>query len=163
MWETWVWSLGREDPPGEGNGNPLQYSCLENPLDGWRCLVGDSPWSPKQSDTTERLHFHFHTVHEVLQARTLEWVAFPIYRGFFPTQGVNPGLLHCRQIFLPAEPQGKPKNTRVDSLSLLQQIFLTQELKQGLLNCRLILYQLIYQGSPTRTYFIAWGALLSIL
>ena len=27
MLETWVWSLGREDPPGEGNGNPLQYSC----------------------------------------------------------------------------------------------------------------------------------------
>ena len=31
--ETWVRSLGREDPPGEGNGNPLQYSCLENPMD----------------------------------------------------------------------------------------------------------------------------------
>ena len=25
---------GQEDSPGEGNGNPLQYSCLENPLDG---------------------------------------------------------------------------------------------------------------------------------
>ena len=31
MSETWVWSLGREDPPGIGNDNPLQYSCLENP------------------------------------------------------------------------------------------------------------------------------------
>ena len=32
MQETWVRSLGGEDPsPGEGNGNPLQYSCLENP------------------------------------------------------------------------------------------------------------------------------------
>ena len=31
--ETRVWSLGQEDPPGEGNGNPLQYSCLENPMD----------------------------------------------------------------------------------------------------------------------------------
>ena len=28
MWMTWVQS------PGEGNGNPLQYSCLENPMDG---------------------------------------------------------------------------------------------------------------------------------
>ena len=27
-------SLGGEDPPGEGNGNPLQYSWLENPVDG---------------------------------------------------------------------------------------------------------------------------------
>ena len=33
MGETWVRSLGWEDSPGEGNGNPLQYSCLENPMD----------------------------------------------------------------------------------------------------------------------------------
>ena len=32
--ETQVRSLGREDPPGEGNGNPLWYSCLENPMEG---------------------------------------------------------------------------------------------------------------------------------
>ena len=95
---------------GEGNGNPLQYSCLENPRDGgawwaafygvaqsrtilkwlssnssssklgrrgrrkrWhptpvllprkphgrRSLLGCSPWGGKESDTTERLHFHF--------------------------------------------------------------------------------------------------------
>ena len=31
MWETWVRSLGREDPLEKGNGNSLQYSCLENP------------------------------------------------------------------------------------------------------------------------------------
>ena len=48
----------------------------------------------------------------------------------------------------PAEPQGKPKNTRVGSLSLLQWIFLTQESNWGLLHCRRILYQLSYQGSP---------------
>ena len=29
--ETWVRSLGREDSPGGGHGNPLQYACLENP------------------------------------------------------------------------------------------------------------------------------------
>ena len=34
MWETWDRSLGWEDSPGEGNGNPLQYSCLESPMDG---------------------------------------------------------------------------------------------------------------------------------
>ena len=32
--ETRVRSLGWEDSPGEGNGNPLQYSCLENPMNG---------------------------------------------------------------------------------------------------------------------------------
>ena len=40
---------------GEGNGNPLQYSCLENPMDGGAC-VGYSPWDRKESDTTERLN-----------------------------------------------------------------------------------------------------------
>ena len=34
MQETWVRSLDWKDSPGEGNGNPLQYSCLENPMDG---------------------------------------------------------------------------------------------------------------------------------
>ena len=49
---------------------------------------------------------------------------------------------------LPFEPQGKPRNTRAGSLSLLQWIFLTQELNQGLLHCRWIPYQLRYQESP---------------
>ena len=34
MRETWVRFLGQEDSSGEGNGNPLQYSCLENSMDG---------------------------------------------------------------------------------------------------------------------------------
>ena len=42
--------LGRS--PGEENGNPLLYSCLENPMDGWRSLVGYSPWVPTQLDRT---------------------------------------------------------------------------------------------------------------
>ena len=44
--------------PGEGNGNPLQYSCLENPMDGGAWC----PWGHKKSDTTERLHFHYSLV-----------------------------------------------------------------------------------------------------
>ena len=35
--------------PGGGNGNPFQYSCLENPMDK-RSLVGYSPWGCKESD-----------------------------------------------------------------------------------------------------------------
>ena len=34
MWETQVRSLCQEDIPGEGNSNPLQYSCLVNPMEG---------------------------------------------------------------------------------------------------------------------------------
>ena len=40
--------------PGEENGYPLQYSCLENPH-GQRSLVGYRPWARKESDMTERL------------------------------------------------------------------------------------------------------------
>ena len=41
MQETWVQILGREDSPGGGHGNPLQYSCLENPMDGGASI----PWT----------------------------------------------------------------------------------------------------------------------
>ena len=34
MWETWVQTLGWEDPLEKGNGSPPQYSCLENPMGG---------------------------------------------------------------------------------------------------------------------------------
>ena len=36
--------------PGEGNGNPIQYSCLENPMD--RSLADDSPGGLKELDMT---------------------------------------------------------------------------------------------------------------
>ena len=56
MWETWVQSLGAIPglgrSPGGGNSYPLQYSGLENSLD---CTVRGAA----ESDTTERLHFHF--------------------------------------------------------------------------------------------------------
>ena len=40
MQETWVGSLGGEDPLREGNGNPLQYSCLENSIyKGWWAMA----------------------------------------------------------------------------------------------------------------------------
>ena len=48
--------------------------------------------------------------------------------------------------FFTAELPGKPKNTRVGSLSLLQGFFLTQELNWGLLHFRQILYQMSYEG-----------------
>ena len=49
-----VRSLGGEDSPGEGNGNPLQCSCLENLRDGgvWWATVG----GVAQSDATEHAH-----------------------------------------------------------------------------------------------------------
>ena len=68
--------------------------------------------------------------------------------GDLPNPGIEPRSLTLQADSLPVEPQGKPKNTGVGSLSLLQGIFLTQELNWGLLHCRRILYQLSCQGSP---------------
>ena len=77
--------------PGEGNSNPLQYSCLENPMDGgaW--------WA---------------TVHGVTKSRILlsDFTHSYIAGGFFAIwdSGWNQGLLHCRQILLGSEPPQKP-------------------------------------------------------
>ena len=49
--------LGRS--PGEGHGNPFQYSCLENPY-GQRSLEGCNPRGHKGSDITEQLNTHTH-------------------------------------------------------------------------------------------------------
>ena len=57
MWETWVRSLGWEDP--------WRRKCQPTPVllpgksHGRRSLVGYSPWGCKELDTTERLHFYF--------------------------------------------------------------------------------------------------------
>ena len=77
--------------------------------------------------------------------RILEWVAFPFSRR--SSQPRDWRSLTLQADSLPAEPQGKPRNTGVGSLSLLQQIFPTQEGNRCLLHCRRILYQLSCQGS----------------
>ena len=54
--------------------------------------------------------------------------------GDLPSPGIKPRSPALQVDSLPVEPQGKPKNTGVGSLSLLQQIFLTKEPNQGLLH-----------------------------
>ena len=85
-----------------------------------------------------------YTVHEILQARILDWVAFPFSRELSQprnqTQGSNPGLLHCRQILYQLSHKGNPRIlTGMGSLSLLQRIFPNQESNQSLMHCRWIL------------------------
>ena len=68
-----------------------------------------------------------YTVHGILQARILEWVAFPYNRGS-PKPGNEPRYPTLKADSVTAEPPGKPKNARVGSLSFLQQSVPTQEL-----------------------------------
>ena len=53
--EMQVQSLGQEDAPGGGHGNPLQYSCLENPMDrgAWRATVHGVSKSQTTTEATE--------------------------------------------------------------------------------------------------------------
>ena len=64
------------------------------------------------------------SVYGILQARILEWVAIPFSRGIFPTQGLNPGLPHHRQILYP---QGSPsiRLSSPKSIVYLQDKFMT--------------------------------------
>jgi len=48
------------------------------------------------------------SIYGIFQARVLGWVAISFSRDL-PDPGLNPGLLHCRQMLLPSEPQGKSK------------------------------------------------------
>ena len=55
MWETWVRSLGQEDPlEKEMATTPVR---LPGESHGGRSLVAYSPWGRKESDTTEQLQF----------------------------------------------------------------------------------------------------------
>ena len=53
---------GSERSPREGKDNPLQYSCLENPME--EELAGYRPWGCKELDMTE--HAHSHTNNEAI-------------------------------------------------------------------------------------------------
>ena len=112
---------------------------LQSNMNVWKLL---SPvWLFATPRTTQLMNW-------ILQARILEWVASSLLQEIFQPRDQTQISPHCGQILLPAEPPGKPKNTGVGSLSLLQRIFLTQESNRDLLHRRQTLYQLSYQRSP---------------
>ena len=52
------------------------------------------------------------SIHRIFQARILEWAAISFSRGVFPTQGLNLGLLHCRQTLYSLSHRGIPTTVR---------------------------------------------------
>ena len=69
--------LGRSS--GEGNGTPLQFSCLENPT-GRRILVGYSPWVCKESDTTS-LSLYVYNPWGHKESDMTEWLSLHLTDG----------------------------------------------------------------------------------
>ena len=119
-----------------------------------------------------------YTIHGILQASILEWVAFPFSRGSSQPRNQT-GSPALQADFLPTEKKKKPEEFSescsvvsdssqphglqspwnytgqypgVGSLSLLQGIFPTQGSNSGLPHCRWILYQLSHKGSPKQLY-----------
>ena len=155
---------GSERCPGEGNGNPLQYSCLEK-FHRERSLMSYHLWGHKDSDMTEHTHTQQSqsvlpllcdpmdcslpgsSVHEILQARILEWVATLSSRGIFPTQGSNPGLLHCRCFLYHLSHWGRPRILEWVAYPFSGNLPDPVIEPGSLLHCRGILYQLSYQAS----------------
>ena len=88
------------------------------------------------------------SVHGFLQARILDGFPRPP-PGDLPNPGIYAKSPTLQADSLPCEPPGKPKNTEMSSLSLLQENFPTQESNQSILHCMHILYKLSYQGKPT--------------
>ena len=75
--ETWVWSLDREDSPGEENGNPLQYSCVENSMDrgAWQATVRGVAKSQTQLSNHHFTSLHFTSLlYHLTQISFVSWI-----------------------------------------------------------------------------------------
>ena len=120
-----ILALGRS--PGGGHGNPLQYSFLENLLDSgaWWVIVH----RVTKSQTWPK-RFSLHTCKDNLDMKVIQscptlWShrldspwnspgqntgvgSCTLLQGIFPTQILNPGLRHCRQVLCQLSHQGSP-------------------------------------------------------
>ena len=111
--------------------------------------------SESHSAVSDSLRPHDYTVHRILQTRILEWVAFPFSKGYSQPRDETQ-VSHMWVVSLSAEPPGKPKNTGVGNLSLLQGNLPNPGITNWhLLPCRRILYQLSYHEEPGGAW--AWG------
>ena len=87
-------------------------------------------------------------------SRPEDWSGEPFPSpGDLPNPGTEPRSPTLKADSFPAEPPGKPKNTRVGNLSVLQRIFPTWESNWGFLHYRCILYQLSNRGSPSHELY----------
>ena len=89
--------------------------------------------------------------------RPENWSGYPCPPpGHLPNTGIKPRPPALQADSLPSEPAGKPKNTGMGSLFLLQGIFPTQGSNPGLPHCRQVLHLLSHKGNPIILEWIAY-------
>ena len=101
MFDPWVGKI----PLEEGNGNPLQYSCQDNPVD--RGALWVSPWGCRELDTTEATRMH-HLISNALKGCAEQEAKKDSLRCEVQTQVRCPTVLsNCGAQYLPvvSEPQ----------------------------------------------------------
>ena len=154
----------------KGNGTPLQYSCLENPLDrgAWKATVhGVAKGWIRLSHFTFTFHFHALEKEMATRSSVLAWrIPGMGEPGGLPSMGSHrvrhdwsdlaaaAAESESRSVMFDSlrpnglhSPWNSPgQNIGVSSLSFLQGIFPTQGSNPGFPHCRQILYQLSYQG-----------------
>ena len=78
---------------GEGNGTPLQYTCLENPMDGgawWAAVHGVARSQPRLSDFTFSFHFHAVEKEMATHSSVLAWsIPGTVEPGGLPSMGLH--------------------------------------------------------------------------
>ena len=78
---------------GEGNGNPLQYSCLENPMDRgaeWAAVLGVAKSRTRLSDFTFTFHFYALEKEMATYSSVLAWIIPGMVEpGGLPSMGLH--------------------------------------------------------------------------
>ena len=148
---------------GEGDGTPLQYSCLENPMDGgaW--------WAAIDGVTQSRIRLKWlSSSSSSLLAYSVGFIIYDVHSCSVVSNSLWPhGLYSPPGSSVHGDSPGK--NSGVDCHAPLQGIFPTQGLNPDLLHCRRILYHLSHQRSPYSvtssankdTFFPIWIWLMS--
>ena len=140
---------GLEAITGEGNGTPLQYSCLENPMEGgawWAALHGVAKSQTQLSDFTLTFHFHALEKEMATHSSVLAWrIPGTVEPGGLPSMGSH-SVRHDWSDLVAAAAEASlcpwnfsGKNTGMGCHFLLQGIFPTQGLNPWLLHCSWIL------------------------
>ena len=86
-----------------------------------------------------------------------------LLQAIFPTQGSNPGLLHCRRILYQLSHKGNTIILERVAYPFSRKMFWINGSTQGLLHCRWILYQLRYQGIPVELFQILIDDAMKVL